>query len=93
MLDRLTEQFPTAKKLTLRRMIQDQRVILNGTIATKASIAIEPEDEVRVVDGHFRHHISGFAQRLGGGGAGTEGNFTLGGGSAFQNGDMVGLVT
>jgi 23S rRNA pseudouridine1911/1915/1917 synthase len=46
--DRLREQFPTAKRQTLKRMVENRRVLINGRSAKKLSQPIEPEDRITV---------------------------------------------
>ena len=46
LLDALARRFPTAKRQTLRRMLADGRVRLNGQRAIKASQAVEAGDDI-----------------------------------------------
>jgi 23S rRNA pseudouridine1911/1915/1917 synthase len=48
LLDRLREQFPTAKGQTLRGMIKQGRVTVNGEVARRADVSLETEDKVVV---------------------------------------------
>lgn len=48
LLDRLRKEFPTAKQQTLRRMVQDGRVLVNGTRTTRADQNIADDDRVLV---------------------------------------------
>jgi 23S rRNA pseudouridine1911/1915/1917 synthase len=50
LLDWLTDRHPTAKRLTLRRMISDGRVFVNGSRARAASAEIRETDRVDVRD-------------------------------------------
>jgi RluA family pseudouridine synthase len=50
LLDRLARNFPTAKRQTLRRMIADGRVRVNGLRAGKATQRIAAEDKVEASD-------------------------------------------
>ena len=50
LLDRLAGQLPTAKRQTLRRMIADGRVRVNGSRATRATQPLRDEDKVEVSD-------------------------------------------
>ncbi len=49
LLDRLAELFPTAKRTTLRRMIEAGRVSVNGIPARAAKQELAPEDSVKVL--------------------------------------------
>jgi 23S rRNA pseudouridine1911/1915/1917 synthase len=51
LLDRLLKLYPTAKRTTLREMIQNGRVTVNGSRARTLKQAIEETDAVRVADG------------------------------------------
>jgi 23S rRNA pseudouridine1911/1915/1917 synthase len=48
LLDRLTKQFPTAKRQTLKRMLQNRRVFINGIPAARLSQLVKPQDVVVV---------------------------------------------
>jgi len=48
LLDRLRKEFPTAKQQTLRRMVQDGRVLVNGTRAKRADHNVADDDRVLV---------------------------------------------
>ena len=50
LLDRLARQFPTAKRQTLRRMIEAGRVTINGKLARRAAEAVGMGDDVVVAD-------------------------------------------
>jgi 23S rRNA pseudouridine1911/1915/1917 synthase len=50
LLDRLANDFPTAKRQTLRRMIADGRVRVNGVRATRATQRVGAADKVEVSD-------------------------------------------
>ena len=50
LLDRLAKLLPTAKRQTLRRMIADGRVRVNGVRATRATQPIAPGNTVEVSD-------------------------------------------
>src|SRR5688500_5119948 len=50
LLDRLARDFPTAKRQTLRRMIADGRVRVNGVRATRATQTIGAADTIEVAD-------------------------------------------
>ncbi len=45
---RLREQFPQAKQTTLRQMVRDGRVRVNGEVATRINAAVKKADEVEV---------------------------------------------
>ena len=47
---RLQQQFPTAKPATLRQMLRDGRVRVNGTVARRLTDPVKPSDEVDVGD-------------------------------------------
>lgn len=49
LLDRLRQQFPTAKRQTLKRMVQGHRVLINNIPAAKLTEPIRPEDRVVIV--------------------------------------------
>jgi 23S rRNA pseudouridine1911/1915/1917 synthase len=49
LLDRLQTLFPTAKRTTLRRMLAEGRVVVNGVAAVRASQQLKPNDDVRLV--------------------------------------------
>ncbi|HEX4053030.1 MAG TPA: RluA family pseudouridine synthase [Tepidisphaeraceae bacterium] len=49
LLDRLREQFPTAKRQTLKRMVQSRRVLINNIPAAKLTHPIRPEDRIAIV--------------------------------------------
>ncbi|HEY1921156.1 MAG TPA: RluA family pseudouridine synthase [Tepidisphaeraceae bacterium] len=48
LFDRLRKDFPTAKRQTLKRMVQDRRVLINKIPATKLTQPIQPKDRVEV---------------------------------------------
>jgi len=48
LLDRLSTRFPTAKRTTLRRMIDDGRVTVNGTLARLAKHDVQESDTIAV---------------------------------------------
>ena len=48
LVDWLTEKFPTAKRQTLKRMVEQRRVRINGRPATKLKQPVEAGDEIRV---------------------------------------------
>jgi 23S rRNA pseudouridine1911/1915/1917 synthase len=50
LLDRLAAELPTAKRQTLRRMIADGRVRVNGVRATRATQQLSPQDKLAVSD-------------------------------------------
>ncbi len=50
LLDRLTRQFPTAKKQTLKRMVSAGRVLINRQPAKKLAQAVAAEDVVAILD-------------------------------------------
>ena len=50
LLDWLAARYPTAKRQTLRRMLQDRRVKVNGRTAVRATQALGAEDVVAVAD-------------------------------------------
>jgi 23S rRNA pseudouridine1911/1915/1917 synthase len=47
--DRLSRDFPNAKRQTLKRMVQNRRVMINGIVARRLDQAIKSEDRI-VVD-------------------------------------------
>ena len=49
LLDHLIVQFPTAKRMTLKRMVSEGRVMVDGKRATKLSQPIESARQVRIV--------------------------------------------
>ena len=49
LLDRLREQFPTAKRQTLKHMVQSRRVLINNIPAAKLTHPIRPEDRIAIV--------------------------------------------
>ena len=50
LLDWLSRRFPTAKRQTLRRMLQAGRVTVNGRVTRKAAQPIHAADQVAVAD-------------------------------------------
>lgn len=48
LLDWLAAKYPGAKRTTLRRMVQDRRVRLNGRPVTSAKAPVGPEDQLTV---------------------------------------------
>jgi 23S rRNA pseudouridine1911/1915/1917 synthase len=50
LLDWLAARYPAAKRQTLRRMLQDRRVKLNGRPVVRANQPVAPEDKVEVAD-------------------------------------------
>lgn len=48
LLDRLSTMMPTAKRTTLRALIADGRVVVNGRLADRASSLVAPEDHVEI---------------------------------------------
>jgi 23S rRNA pseudouridine1911/1915/1917 synthase len=48
--DWLIEKFPSAKRETLRRMVREGRVSVNGTPVRSVKAELEPDDRVRVAD-------------------------------------------
>jgi 23S rRNA pseudouridine1911/1915/1917 synthase len=50
LLDHLRKQFPAAKMVTLRRMIQSMRVLVNGAPARALKQTIDESDKVEVTD-------------------------------------------
>jgi 23S rRNA pseudouridine1911/1915/1917 synthase len=50
LLDALIERFPAAKRQTLRRMIEDRRVRVDGKIALKAKLLVEANQKIIVED-------------------------------------------
>src|SRR3954467_15353204 len=50
LLDRLAARFPSAKRQTLRRMLQAGRVRVNGKLVKRATDLVGPSDDVRVDD-------------------------------------------
>jgi 23S rRNA pseudouridine1911/1915/1917 synthase len=50
LLDRLAAELPTAKRQTLRRIIADGRVRVNGIRATRATQQLSGEDKIEVSD-------------------------------------------
>jgi 23S rRNA pseudouridine1911/1915/1917 synthase len=50
LLDHLRKQFPSAKMVTLRRMIQSKRVLVNGVPARTLKQTIEETDKIEVAD-------------------------------------------
>jgi predicted rRNA methylase YqxC with S4 and FtsJ domains len=50
LLDRLAADLPTAKRQTLRRMIADGRVRVNGVRATRATQQLNAEDKIQISD-------------------------------------------
>jgi 23S rRNA pseudouridine1911/1915/1917 synthase len=46
--DRLSRDFPSAKRQTLKRMVQNRRVKINGVVARRLDQAIESDDRVIV---------------------------------------------
>ena len=50
LLDRLAARFPTAKRQTLRRMLQAGRVRLNGNVVKRATDVVGPNDDVQIHD-------------------------------------------
>jgi 23S rRNA pseudouridine1911/1915/1917 synthase len=49
LFDRLRKDFPTAKRQTLKRMVQDRRVLINDIPATKLTQPIQPKDRIDIV--------------------------------------------
>src|SRR5689334_10253252 len=54
-LDWLIARYPTAKRQTLRRMVEDRRVQVNGQRARSVKQTISDGDDVRVDDRPQRH--------------------------------------
>ena len=50
LLDVLAKSFPTAKRTTLRRLLSDRRVAVNGKIVISASTLVEDGDEIGLAD-------------------------------------------
>jgi 23S rRNA pseudouridine1911/1915/1917 synthase len=50
LLDHLAVRYPTAKRQTLRRMLQAGRVTINGRVARDAKAAVSGDDRVTVAD-------------------------------------------
>ncbi len=48
LLDRLRRDFPSAKRQTLKRMVQDRRVLINRVPAAKLTQVIQPTDQIVV---------------------------------------------
>jgi 23S rRNA pseudouridine1911/1915/1917 synthase len=48
LLDRLVRRFPSARRHTLKRMVQDGRVRVNGRVARRLKEAVNDADEIRV---------------------------------------------
>jgi 23S rRNA pseudouridine1911/1915/1917 synthase len=48
LLEWLVAKFPEAKRQTLRRMLQSQRITVNGRVAKSLKQAIRPADKVRI---------------------------------------------
>ncbi len=48
LFDRLQKDFPTAKRQTLKRMVQDRRVLINNIPATKLTQPIQPKDRIEL---------------------------------------------
>jgi 23S rRNA pseudouridine1911/1915/1917 synthase len=46
--DRLRQDFPEAKQQTLKRMVQNRRVRINGTVALRLNLELKTKDEVTV---------------------------------------------
>jgi 23S rRNA pseudouridine1911/1915/1917 synthase len=46
LLDYLRKDFPTAKRQTLKRMVQDRRVVINEIPATRLTQPIQPKDRI-----------------------------------------------
>ncbi|MGD0461539.1 MAG: RluA family pseudouridine synthase [Tepidisphaeraceae bacterium] len=46
LLDRLRRNFPSAKRQTLKRMVQDRRVLINGVPAARLTQSIQPQDRI-----------------------------------------------
>jgi tRNA pseudouridine32 synthase/23S rRNA pseudouridine746 synthase/23S rRNA pseudouridine1911/1915/1917 synthase len=57
LLDHLQELFPDSSKTTLRKMLQDDRVLLNGAIARDARTNIAARDRVEIVSKAARRLI------------------------------------
>jgi len=49
LLDRLREQFPTAKRQTLKRMVENRRVMVGGVAARRLDQSVDLGDRVMVV--------------------------------------------
>ncbi len=49
LFDRLRQDFPTAKRQTLKRMVQNRRVIINGIPATRLINRFKPKDRIIVI--------------------------------------------
>ncbi|CAN5510661.1 RluA family pseudouridine synthase [soil metagenome] len=50
LIDWLTEKYPTSKKTTLKRMVEQGRVTINGRPADRLKTPLEPKDVVEVRD-------------------------------------------
>jgi len=48
LFDRLRKDFPTAKRQTLKRMVQDRRVLINNIPASKLTQPIQPNDRIEI---------------------------------------------
>src|ERR1700685_3084378 len=50
LFDRLRKDFPTAKRQTLKRMVQDHRVLINNIPATRLTQTIEAKDRIVIAN-------------------------------------------
>ena len=50
LLDWLIKKYPTAKRTTLRRMVDGRRVLINGKAARRIKDPVSTDDEIQVVD-------------------------------------------
>ena len=57
LLDWLIQKYPTAKRTTLRQMVESRRVLINGRPATRIKDCIEPTDAVQVLNSNFQSQI------------------------------------
>jgi 23S rRNA pseudouridine1911/1915/1917 synthase len=50
LLDWLIEKYPTAKRTTLRQMVEGRRVLINGMPARRIRDAVSADDQIRVLE-------------------------------------------
>ena len=61
LLDFLIAKYPTAKRQTLRRMLDDGRLRVNGIRPRSMKLEVKEADDVRVIDDLLREALEGLA--------------------------------
>src|SRR6185503_16891291 len=58
LLDWLIQKYPTAKRTTLRQMVESRRVLINGRPATRIKDSVEITDAVQVLNSNSQSQVS-----------------------------------